>query len=170
MQAPQQPIQITIYNYIVNPEPPEDSKADDYLAWLTLMAMEARAQAAENAEWPSEPPQATRQPQIQPPDQPWGKPPSASSLFNAPVADVQIIPGLPNPNSDKIYRLQVGAYSAIEGAARAMRQLQAAGFDVAQEQAGSVYRVLAVGIPAQQIYSAAQRLGAIGFKQIWVRE
>jgi len=167
-------VHITIYNYIMNPEPPEEARNDlDYLSWLTLMAMEARAQAAEDPEWPEQP-QSFRQPQIQPPiqppEQPRAKPPAASSLFNPPVSDVQLIPGLPNPNSGKTYRLQVGTYSAIESAARAMRQLQAAGFDVAQEPIGTMFRVLAVGISAQNVLGAAQRLGAIGFGQIWVRE
>jgi cell division protein FtsN len=94
-----------------------------------------------------------------------------SPLFDPPVDNIQIIPGLPNPNSNRIYRLQVGAFSGVESATRAVRQLQVAGFDVVQELAeNNLYRVLAVGIPAHNVYNAAQRLGAIGFKQVWVRD
>jgi cell division protein FtsN len=85
-------------------------------------------------------------------------------------ADIQIIPGIPDPNSGKLYRLQVGAFSIQDAAAQAARQIQAAGFNAALEQSGTVYRALAVNIPAASVYAAASRLGLAGFKQIWVRE
>jgi cell division septation protein DedD len=83
---------------------------------------------------------------------------------------MQIIPGLPDRSSRKIYRLQVGAYSSAESAARCYQSLRAAGFNPVQEQMGAIYRVLVTGIPAADVYSAAVRLGAMGVRQIWVRE
>jgi cell division protein FtsN len=85
-------------------------------------------------------------------------------------ADVQIIPGIPDPNSGRLYRLQVGAYSAQDTAVQAARLIQAAGFNAALEQAGGIYRALAMDIPAASVYAAASRLAQVGFRQIWVRE
>jgi len=64
----------------------------------------------------------------------------------------------------------VGTYPSVDGAFHDYRQLQAAGFEAVQEQAGAMCRVYAVGIPAPSVYYAAQRLGAIGFEQVWVQE
>ncbi|MDR0291001.1 MAG: hypothetical protein LBI06_08715 [Treponema sp.] len=92
-------------------------------------------------------------------------------LFDSPpVTNIRIIPGLPNPNSDKVYRILVGTYPGLDSAFRVHQQLQAAGFNVVQEQAGEMCRVFASGIPASRVYYAAQRLGAIGFEQVWIQE
>jgi rare lipoprotein A len=96
--------------------------------------------------------------------------PAAPVYQPAQAGDVQIIPGIPDPNSGRLYRLQVGAYSGQDAAVRAAQQIQAAGFNAALEQAGAVYRALAMDIPAASVYAAASRLGSAGFRQIWVRE
>jgi cell division protein FtsN len=83
---------------------------------------------------------------------------------------VQIKPGIPDKNSGKIYKLQVGAFSSIDTATAVYQQVRAAGFDGVLEQAGTWYRVLATGISAANVYAAAQRLGAVGFKEVLVRE
>ena len=84
--------------------------------------------------------------------------------------EITVIPGLPNPNSGRLYQLQVGAFSSLESATQAYQLLRAAGFDTVQEQGGNVYRVYARGVPAQVVQYAAQRLGVMGFRQVWVRE
>jgi hypothetical protein len=84
--------------------------------------------------------------------------------------DVQIVPDLPDRNSGKLYRLQIGAYSAQNTALRAAEYIKSVGFDVELEAAGSIYRVLVKGIAAPDVYSASIKLGALGFGQIWVRE
>ncbi|MCL2068075.1 MAG: SPOR domain-containing protein [Treponema sp.] len=84
--------------------------------------------------------------------------------------ELQIIPGLPDRNNGRIYRLQVGAFSVPESAARAAALVRDAGFIANQEISGAFYRVLAVGIRSADVYAASQRLGAMGFRQIWVRE
>ena len=83
---------------------------------------------------------------------------------------VQIIPGLPDRSSGKNYKLQVGAYSAQEAAVRAGEHLRRAGFSVETDYSNSVFRVMVIGVPAADVYSASLRLGALGFSQIWVRE
>jgi cell division septation protein DedD len=70
----------------------------------------------------------------------------------------------------KLYRLQVGAYSTQDGANRAVQLVRAAGFNAVLEQSGSFSRVLAANIAGPNVYAAANRLGAMGFRQIWVRE
>jgi len=87
-----------------------------------------------------------------------------------PVSNIRIIPALPSPQSGRIYRLRVGNDTSVEGASLVSQQLMKAGFQVVQEQAGAAFRVYAVGIPAPSVYSAAQRLGAIGFDQVWIYE
>jgi len=84
--------------------------------------------------------------------------------------DIQIIPGLPDRSTGKIYRLQVVAYSALDAANRAAELMRTSGFAVELESTGSIFRVLAVGISAADVYSASVRLGSLGFHQIWVRE
>ena len=82
---------------------------------------------------------------------------------------IEVIPGLPNPATNIIYNLQVGAFNSRDSAARVEAQLRAAGFTTRQEPIGSLVRVLAVNIPAAEVSGAIQRLGAMGFNQIWVR-
>ena len=77
---------------------------------------------------------------------------------------------MPNPKSDKIYRLQVGSYTSRANADRTERQVKNAGFDAAQETYGSLHRVLAEGIRADDLIAAKNALGAAGLKEIWVRE
>ena len=82
---------------------------------------------------------------------------------------------MPDPSSNKVYRLQVGAYSTPEAADRIARQVASLGFQVMQEMAfveksGMVYRVLAVNVPAGMVQYAALRLASTGIKEIWVRE
>jgi cell division protein FtsN len=83
---------------------------------------------------------------------------------------IQIIPGLPDRNSGKIYSLQIGAFSTQDIANRTAGLLRGAGFEVAIEFSGAIYRVMATGISASDVHSASIRLGSLGFAQIWVRE
>ena len=84
--------------------------------------------------------------------------------------DIQIIPGLPDRNSGKTYRLQVGSYSTREAAAEAAELVKTAGFTVQQEYIDSFYRILATNINSIDVYPSSVRLGSLGFSQIWVRE
>jgi cell division protein FtsN len=83
---------------------------------------------------------------------------------------MKIIPGLPNPSSRRVYRLQVGAFSAPEAADRVLTYVKSNGFNVERECTGSVYRVIVTGIPAANVRAACVRLGSLGFSQVWVRE
>jgi hypothetical protein len=83
---------------------------------------------------------------------------------------IKVVPGLPNPNSRKLYRLQVGAYARKENADFAECALKAAGFETRREARGSLTRVLAVGIAAADVKSAVQAIESAGFDEVWVRE
>ena len=83
---------------------------------------------------------------------------------------IEVIPGLPNPNTGKVYRLQIGSFKKPENAVRAERMLRNAGFIAAQERYGSFYRVLAIGIPAKEVASAVRRMESLGIKQVWIRQ
>jgi len=77
---------------------------------------------------------------------------------------------LPDPSSGKLYNLQTGAFLSILSADLVYRKLCSSGFEAAQEKSGDLYRVLVVGIPASRVYDAIQKLGVLGFREIWVRE
>ena len=83
---------------------------------------------------------------------------------------IKVVPGFPGPNSRKVYRLQVGAYAITENANIAERELKTAGFETRREARGSLTRVLAVGIRADEVRSAVQLIESLGFGEVWIRE
>jgi cell division septation protein DedD len=175
LQMGKQPFHITINNYIINPDKPvspenrQESTPKDQAGNAAMAPDTAVVPATVPAALPVEQPPLAELP-VSPPVQPATQPDKAPLFSSPPVFDPQIIPGLPNPNTNKVYRLLVGTYPSVDNAFRIYQQLQAAGFDVVQEQAGDTCRVFAAGIPASRVYYAAKRLGAIGFPQIWIQE
>ena len=169
------PFSVTINNYIINPEQaqPEEVKEEPRMASQPApvqpepAAQPAPVQVAEAP--PAPPPEPPPPPPVPDPVQ---EDPKAKPLYDRPpVFNVQIIPDrLPDPGSSKIYRLMVGVYNGVDNAFPVYQQLRAAGFQVMQEQAGDMCRVFAANIPASMVYHAAQRLGAIGFEQVWIQE
>jgi cell division septation protein DedD len=97
------------------------------------------------------------------PSRPVAAPPGAA-------AGIKVIPKLPDPNSGKVYRVQVGAFSRVTLAQVCFDRLRSAGFTPAFEQNGSLYRVVISGIKASDISYTAQRLNAAGFTEAWIRE
>jgi cell division septation protein DedD len=77
---------------------------------------------------------------------------------------------LPNPNGREIYNLQVGSFCDPLAANGLENRLRAAGFNVARDHYNTLHRVLVTGIPASMVLSTAQRLEAMGIKQIWVKQ
>jgi rare lipoprotein A (peptidoglycan hydrolase) len=101
-------------------------------------------------------------------------PPPPPPIRPAPIQPVnpviRIIPNLPDPNSGKLYRIQLGAFSQPALAQACFERVRAAGLSPAYEQNGSLYRVVLSGIRAADVYYTAQRLGAVGFTDAWIRE
>ena len=97
--------------------------------------------------------------------------PAASQPPRSQMAgNVIVSPGLPDPNSNKRYRLQCGAFTDQNAAAHTFRSLQDAGFNPIYEHSQNFFRVIIADIPASSVASTVQRLGSIGIKQVWVRE
>ncbi|MCL2066186.1 MAG: hypothetical protein FWG99_01825 [Treponema sp.] len=111
------------------------------------------------------PPPAAYTPAPQQPQQPmhFVQPPQQST-------GIEIIPGWPNPYVNRVYRLQVGSFSAPEAAARAEQYIWAAGFTAGREMYGSLHRVLVLNVHAADVYNSVNRLAAYGFRQFWVRD
>ena len=99
-------------------------------------------------------------------------PPAPANQPQPAVANNQprVFPALPDPDSGRLYRLQIGAFSTMDAANRMSQLLASVGFSVVQEHNGSIYRVLAVDVPSAMVYPAVQRLGVVGISQVWVRE
>jgi cell division protein FtsN len=87
-----------------------------------------------------------------------------------PRVNIRVIPGLPDPNSRKVYRLQVGSYSVHSTADRMVQQLRAAGLQAGIEYYNSLQRVLVLGVRAADAASVVQTLGLMGFEEVWIRE
>jgi rare lipoprotein A (peptidoglycan hydrolase) len=126
-----------------------------------------------------QPPPVQQQPVQPPPVQQQPARPAPENLSINPVnpplpptelGEIKIIPGLPNPNSNKIYHVQVGSFSAREAAARVEQQVRLAGFSAGTEFHNNYYRVLALNIPAPNVHNSILRLSTIGFREFWVRE
>ena len=94
-----------------------------------------------------------------------GSPPARQGAGNPTVS-----PGLPDPNSNKKYRLQVGAFTDQNAAAHTFRSLQDAGFNPVYEHSQNFYRIIIADVPASSVASTVQKLVSIGINQIWVRE
>jgi hypothetical protein len=86
------------------------------------------------------------------------------------LADIKVVPGLPRADSDKTYRLQVGAFPTPETAAAAAQILTNAGFTVGKEPYGSLHRVIVEGIPSSHVAAVVRRLEFAGFTEVWIRE
>ena len=116
------------------------------------------------------PPQPGQMPEGVTVDSSFPPPPGASPPARTAVGDVMVSPGLPDPNGNKRYRLQVGSFSGQNAAASTYRSLQDAGFNPLYEHSQSFFRVIIADVPASDVANTVQRLGSIGIKQIWVRE
>jgi len=98
-------------------------------------------------------------------------PPSSNPAPVQPASPViRVIPNLPDPQNGKVYRIQVGAFSQVPLAQVCFEKLRTAGLNPAYEQNGSLYRVVLSGIKAADVSYIAQRLGAAGFTEAWIRE
>jgi hypothetical protein len=134
------PINIVIHNYVGKPQPGQMPEGAMPLGGPTD---------------PSLPPAAAPQPQ-----------PARSQM----AGNVTVSPGLPDPNSNKRYRLQVGAFTDQNAAAHTFRSLQDAGFSPVYEHSQNFFRVIIADVPASSVAGTVQRLGTMGISQVWVRE
>jgi len=137
------PINIVIHNYVGKPQPGQ--MVEGAMPFGPTQPMDPSAP-------PSFPPAAS-------------SPPARQAVGNATV-----MPGLPDPNTNKRYRLQVGAFTDQNAAAHTFRTLQDAGFSPVYEHSQNFYRVVIADVPAASVAGTVQRLVQAGISQIWVRE
>ena len=97
-------------------------------------------------------------------------PPPSASAHQTIIRGIEVIPGWPNPNSNKVYRIQVGSYLSSEIAAESEQIVRAAGFVTEQEMYGSMHRVVALNVPAADVFNSVMRLAETGFSQFWIRD
>ena len=83
---------------------------------------------------------------------------------------LNIIPGLPDLNSNKVFKVQVGAYKNNENAQRSYDTLKSACFNPEYEQIDDICRVIICNVKASDIPAVASRLAAAGFSEILLRE
>ncbi|MDR2923653.1 MAG: hypothetical protein LBU85_09980 [Treponema sp.] len=87
-----------------------------------------------------------------------------------PPMQIRVIPGLPDPNSPRIYRLQVGSYAVHNTADLMAQRLMAAGLQAGIEYYNSLKRVFVPGVRAADACTIVQLLEALGFAEVWIRE
>ena len=83
---------------------------------------------------------------------------------------VKIIPKMPDPQSKKIYRVQVGAFSNTTTAQNCYDRVKNAGYSPSFEKYNNLYRVVISGVKASDMPKIAQGLGSAGFTEVWLRE
>jgi len=96
--------------------------------------------------------------------------PGLAPHFEPPPPFPRVVPGLPSPYGDRLYRLQVGSWPYMNNAFVAFLQLREADFSTIHEYAHGLYRVYAAGIHSTQVRHAVQRLGDMGFMEIHISE
>jgi cell division protein FtsN len=93
-------------------------------------------------------------------------PPAPAPMFPPAV----VYPKMPDPSSGHIYRVQVGSYLSTHNAQYTFDRLKAAGFNPAFEKFEEYYRVVLSGVRASDMRLAAQQLGNLGVKEVWIRQ
>jgi hypothetical protein len=77
---------------------------------------------------------------------------------------------LPDPDSDKLYRLQIGAFAIPWNAVIASGKLKDAGFNPFSEQYMHFTRVVITGVHAKDVPLFIERIGALGFHELFITE
>jgi rare lipoprotein A len=72
--------------------------------------------------------------------------------------------------SEKLYRIQVGAYIQPKNAVEAFDKLKRAGLDPAYEKYNDFYRVVLAGIKNAEVQTVAEKLGQAGFREAIIKE
>ncbi|MDR0554435.1 MAG: septal ring lytic transglycosylase RlpA family protein [Treponema sp.] len=101
-----------------------------------------------------------------------GLPVEAASTQTAAVrpAAAVIKPSIPSGGGNQRYRLQVGSYRVPRNALAVFDRLKQAGLSPAYERSGDLYRVVLAGVRAEEVPSIAEKLGAAGFTEAFIRE
>ena len=93
-----------------------------------------------------------------------------TSVFCHAQALPRVIGRIPNPESQALYQMQVGAFLYAQYAVNASNLLRREGFDVVFVNFQNLTRVIVPGIVASEINASLERLGRLGFNTIIIRE
>jgi len=96
--------------------------------------------------------------------------PIVEPVYEPPQMRIRVIPCLPNPDSPKIYRIQVGSYAAHNAADVTAQRLITAGLQAGIEYYNSLKRVFVPGVRAADAVSVVRMLEFLGFQEVWIRE
>jgi rare lipoprotein A len=72
--------------------------------------------------------------------------------------------------SEKLYRIQVGAYIQPKNAVDAFDKLKRAGLNPVYEKYNDFYRVVLAGVKNAEVRTVAEKLGQAGFKEAIIKE
>ncbi|MDR2575097.1 MAG: hypothetical protein LBC52_01495 [Treponema sp.] len=87
-----------------------------------------------------------------------------------PPMQIRVIPGLPDPNSPRIFRLQVGSYAVHNTADIMAQRIRMTGLQVDIEFYNSFKRVIVPGVRAADVCTIVQILESLGFAEVWIKE
>jgi hypothetical protein len=98
--------------------------------------------------------------------------PSASrpAAKSGPPPEVKIVPKISSLKDEKLYKLQVGAFTHQKAADDLAATLRKEGFFPDHEKSGAWNRVVITRVRGSDVGGVAERLGAVGIKTVWVRE
>jgi cell division septation protein DedD len=100
----------------------------------------------------------------------WREPPAKVTRESSPARTVTMVPGMPGPQDNSIYLVQVGAYKTLQYAREISDRLENAGFSPQFEQYEGLIRVLIPNVRGREIRQIGERLYGAGFREIWLRE
>jgi cell division protein FtsN len=81
-----------------------------------------------------------------------------------------VIPRLPGPRDNTLYRIQIGAFKTRLNAQEVFNRLLNAGFSPVFEVGGGFTRVLIPWIRGYEIQALGERLYRAGFREVWLKE
>jgi hypothetical protein len=90
--------------------------------------------------------------------------------FAQPSGGVRVIGRVPPASAPGTYHIQVGSFKQMHNAQRVFDTLQRASFNPVFERYGDLIRVKAGGIRAGEVPACLERLRALGFRELWIRE
>ncbi|MCL2600533.1 MAG: hypothetical protein FWD88_05070, partial [Treponema sp.] len=156
--AEQQPVHITIHNYIIVPDDPPAEPRE-----------RPTRQNRRPQERPPEAPVVWQQPVVTPPPPPvvTVHPPAE---VHHPVPAIVVLPRLPNADSNRVYRIQVGAFQHDGTLEDAQTRLAATGFPWTAEQRGDLVALIVENVHSTQMNNRIRSLASAGFRQVWIWE
>ncbi|WP_010256147.1 SPOR domain-containing protein [Treponema primitia] len=114
---------------------------------------------------PAPPPRVAPAPRVAPTSPPRAAP---APVYQGP--SVSVVPRMPGPRDNTLYRVQVGAFKTRVNAQEAFNRLLNAGFSPVFEVQGGLTRVQIPWIRGYEVRALGERLYNAGFREVLLRE